>query len=208
MKTVLAFGDSNTWGLAPGSNPKERYGRDVRWTGLLEELVPGIRVAEEGLCGRTTVFEDELRKGRKGIDSLPTVLETHAPIDAVILMLGTNDCKTIYQASPYVIGKGIERCIEEIEKVLPASKILLVSPIVLGADVWRADKDPEFGRESVTTVGLLPEVYKRIAAAHGTAFLAASDYAGPNPADDEHLDAEGHRALASALAEELKLILR
>ena len=59
---------------------------------------------EEGLCGRTTVFEDELREGRKGAAFLPTLLESHAPVDRVVLMLGTNDCKTFYNASA-------ERCV-------------------------------------------------------------------------------------------------
>lgn len=94
MKEILCFGDSNTYGLIPGT--KERYGRDTRWTGLLEQHLyeKGYRIIEEGLCGRTTVFEDELREGRKGAALLPTLLESHAPIDRVVLMLGTNDCKT------------------------------------------------------------------------------------------------------------------
>lgn len=93
MKEILCFGDSNTYGLIPGT--KERYGRDTRWTGLLEQHLyeKGYRIIEEGLCGRTTVFEDELREGRKGAALLPTLLESHAPIDRVVLMLGTNDCK-------------------------------------------------------------------------------------------------------------------
>lgn len=58
---------------------------------------------EEGLCGRTTVFEDELRENRKGVEALPMLLETHAPLEKVVLMLRTNDCKTVYQASAEVI---------------------------------------------------------------------------------------------------------
>lgn len=66
MKEILCFGDSNTYGLIPGT--KNRYGRDTRWTGLIEQQLygKGCRIIEEGLCGRTTVFEDELREGRKG----------------------------------------------------------------------------------------------------------------------------------------------
>ena len=66
MKQILAFGDSNTWGLIPGSAPYERYPWGVRWTSLLQEKFADkdIRVVEEGLCGRTTVFEDQSRPGR------------------------------------------------------------------------------------------------------------------------------------------------
>ena len=81
MKEILCFGDSNTYGLIPGT--KNRYGRDTRWTGLIEQQLygKGCRIIEEGLCGRTTVFEDELREGRKGAAFLPTLLESHAPVD-------------------------------------------------------------------------------------------------------------------------------
>ena len=87
MKEILCFGDSNTYGLIPGT--KNRYGRDTRWTGLIEQQLygKGCRIIEEGLCGRTTVFEDELREGRKGAAFLPTLLESHAPVDRVVLML-------------------------------------------------------------------------------------------------------------------------
>lgn len=87
MKEILCFGDSNTYGLIPGT--KNRYGRDTRWTGLIEQQLygKGCRIIEEGLCGRTTVFEDELREGRKGAAFLPTLLESHAPVDRVVLCL-------------------------------------------------------------------------------------------------------------------------
>ena len=109
MKEILCFGDSNTYGLIPGT--KNRYGRDTRWTGLIEQQLygKGYRIIEEGLCGRTTVFEDELREGRKGAAFLPTLLESHAPVNRVVLMLGTNDCKTFYNASAEVIGKGMRK---------------------------------------------------------------------------------------------------
>lgn len=66
----------------------------------------GYRIIEEGLCGRTTVFEDPLRDGRKGVDILPVVLESHNPVDIVVLMLGTNDCKIVYDASAEVYRNG------------------------------------------------------------------------------------------------------
>ncbi len=96
MKQILAFGDSNTWGLVPGSKPHERFAWGQRWTSILQEKFDPeeVRIAEEGLCGRTTVFEDELRPGRKGVSSIPILLESHYPIDVLVLMLGTNDCKT------------------------------------------------------------------------------------------------------------------
>jgi lysophospholipase L1-like esterase len=203
MKQILAFGDSNTWGLVPGSRSLERYPWGVRWTSRLQEMKSDIHVAEEGLCGRTTVFEDELRPGRKGVSTLDPLLESQYPVDAVILMLGTNDCKTYYKASSYVIGKGIERCLDAIEKYVPAEKILLISPIHLGDDVWRPEKDPEFNRESVAVSKELRKVYEDIARRRGTAFLAASDHVVPSSVDDEHMNEDGHRIFAEVVYSEL-----
>ena len=197
MKHILAFGDSNTWGLIPGT--KERYPYEKRWTGIIDSRLDGVRIIEEGLCGRTTVFEDELRPGRKGADLFPIILESQSPIDGLIIMLGTNDCKAINNATSYTIGKGIERCLNIASIYLPADKILLMSPIHLGENVWRPDKDPEFNKESVKVSKELKSVYKEIAERRGHKFLAASDYARAGEADEEHLDEEGHRMLAEAI---------
>ena len=99
MKQLLCFGDSNTWGLIQKTN--ERYSWGVRWTSILQEKLydKDVRVLEEGLCGRTTVFDDAYRKNRNGLKSLPEILETSYPIDAAVIMLGTNDCKAYYKSN-------------------------------------------------------------------------------------------------------------
>lgn len=204
MKFVLAFGDSNTWGLVPGSRCLERYPWEQRWTGLLEGKCRCVRIIEEALCGRTTAFEDDLRPGRKGVSALPMILESHHPLDAAIVMLGTNDCKRIYSLSAETIGRGIGLCLDVLEQYLPAHRILLVSPILLGEDVWKPDKDPEFGTQSVRTCRELKRVCQRIARERGTAFLAASDYVSASSADCEHMDGEGHRLFADVVFEKLR----
>ena len=209
MKEILCFGDSNTWGLNPATyclNSKKygRFSRDVRWTGrLAEALQPyDYHVVEEGLCGRTTVFEDELRDNRRGSDMLPTLLESHAP-DKVILMLGTNDCKSYYHASAEVIGLGIEKLIEQIRTYSESIEILLVSPILLGEHVWEAEYDPEFDQQSVQTSKQLKKVYQKIALQNGIEFLAASDYARASEIDQEHMEEEEHRKLADGIFEKM-----
>ena len=203
MKSLLVFGDSNTWGLIPGTYPQQRYPWETRWTGLLQENLPEVRVIEEGLCGRTTVFEDSLRPGRKGVDTLPGILETNRPIDSAIVMLGTNDCKSVYGASAYTIGKGIELILDQLNKYLPSEKILLISPIFLGDEVWREERDPEFDKRSIEVSKELKDTYAKIAQRRGTRFLAASDYVTANPADDEHLDEDGHRKFFEVVLEKL-----
>jgi len=206
MRQILAFGDSNTWGLVPGSKPHERFEWGKRWTSILQEKFDpeDTRVIEEGLCGRTTVFEDELRPGRKGVSSLPFLIESHYPLDAVVLMLGTNDCKASYNASSYTIGLGVERCLDEIEKSVERDSIILVSPIHLGDEVYRPEKDPEFDEESIQKSIELKSVYEKIAGRRNIRFIAASDYVTPSRVDDEHMDESGHKVFAQVVFDELK----
>ncbi len=110
MKTILCFGDSNTWGFDPASITApfpSRHPHDVRWTGVLAAtLGAGYRVIEEGQNGRTTVHEDPHVIGRKGREYLTPCLESHKPIDLVILMLGTNDLKSTFNVPPGEIANG------------------------------------------------------------------------------------------------------
>ena len=90
MKQILCFGDSNTYGLIPGTT-NQRYGWGTRWTSILDDKVrtKGYRVIEEGLCGRTTVFDDPFRTERRGTEMLPAILESHSSIIHDLLELGT-----------------------------------------------------------------------------------------------------------------------
>lgn len=205
MKRILCFGDSNTYGYIPDATG--RYGEDIRWTGRLQKkLASEAIVIEEGLCGRTTVFQDELRIGRRGTEILPVLLESHAPLDLVIVMLGTNDCKTVYGASAEVIGKGIEKIIEQIQSIQPQAKILLISPILLGEEVWKPEFDPEFSEESVRVSRRLKSVYEKIARKNNCLFLAASDVTNPSEKDQEHLDEVGHKELAKEVYKAIQSI--
>lgn len=207
MKQILCFGDSNTYGLIPGE--QGRFGWGVRWSSILDERVrkKGYRVIEEGLCGRTTIFDDTYRKGRRGTQLLPVLLEAHSPIDIVILMLGTNDCKTVYGATPERIGEGVEELVSQIQRFDSNIRIVLVSPIALGSEVWKEEYDIEFSRYSVKVSEKLPEVYRKIAWKRGLEFLAASDYANPSSADQEHMDAENHRRFAEAISRKIESMI-
>ena len=183
MRQILCFGDSNTYGLIPGT--ANRYSWGTRWTSILDEKLQfyGYRVAEEGLCGRTTMFADAYRPGRSGIDMLPAILET----------------------TPEKIGVGIERLLDQIWREREDLPVLLISPIHLGADVEKYDR--EFDRRSVEVSKGLKRVYEQIAKRRGIAFLAASDVALPGEKDQEHMTREGHAALAEAVFEKVREIL-
>ncbi len=105
MKTVLVYGDSLSWGRVPGR--RDRHPFEARWTNILaERLGDDVRVVEECLPGRTTVFDDPFQPGRNGRDSLAVALESHAPIDLFVLMLGTNDMKAVYGATAFEAAQG------------------------------------------------------------------------------------------------------
>jgi hypothetical protein len=98
MRTVLCYGDSNTWGYEPATG--NRFPEDVRWPGVLaRELGNGFRVIEEALNGRTTVREDPVEEYKNGKDYLRPCLESHRPLDLVIIALGVNDLKARFFAS-------------------------------------------------------------------------------------------------------------
>lgn len=199
MKQLLCFGDSNTWGLIPKTN--ERYSWGERWTSILQEKLydKDVRVLEEGLCGRTTVFDDAYRKNRNGLKSLPEILETSYPIDAAVIMLGTNDCKAYYKSNSYNIAKGLGLCVDELLKYISPEKVLIVSPIFLGDAVWKEEFDPEFDAHSVDIAKGLFNEYKKVAETKGTNIISASDFARPSNVDQEHLTKEGHQLLAHAI---------
>ena len=119
-------------------------------------------------------------------------------------MLGTNDCKKIFNANSHTIGKGLELCLDELEKYISPDKILVVSPIKLGSEVYIPEKDPEFDKGSIETSKNLKREYEKIAKRRGNQFLAASDFADPSSVDDEHMDEEGHKKLSVAILSKLQ----
>jgi lysophospholipase L1-like esterase len=128
---ILCFGDSYTQGVVPGGEVgfEERFGVNVRWPGQLhQKLGPGFEILEEGLMGRVTDFDDPNRIGKNGLAYLHPCLESHKPLDIVILMLGTNDCKERYHRQPEDITAGVHNLLSKISSLVPQAKILLMSP--------------------------------------------------------------------------------
>ena len=145
MRHILCYGDSNTWGYTPGTG--ERHAPDVRWTGVLRRLLgEGWEVLEEGMNGRTTVFDNPMSPGRNGSAYLLTCLETHKPLDLVILMLGTNDLRftdawgAAEGAAALVKSIRLYNHMEESTHIFPGKpRILLIAPILAHADLDNRD---------------------------------------------------------------------
>ena len=116
MKTVLCFGDSNTHGQIPGKDGG-RYEKEIRWPGVLKSMLgDSFDVIEEGLGGRTTVFEDPIEEDKSGKAYLQQCLHSHKPIDLIIVMLGTNDLKIRFGLTAYDVSLGLETLVKKIEE--------------------------------------------------------------------------------------------
>ncbi len=208
MREILCFGDSNTWGADPAT--KGRFPNDVRWTGVLQAaLGSGYRVIEEGLNGRTSVWEDPVEGDKMGKRHLVPTLESQAPLDLVILMLGTNDTKKRYSASPMDIQWGMDKILDIISKCPygrdgKAPPVLLVAPVPLGK---LSEYAPIFEGGVEKSRALAP-LYAELARARGCAFFDAGSVVTCSDLDGVHFEAAGHRALGEALAREVKKLVK
>ena len=205
MKSVVCFGDSNTYGHDPATG--ERLPDEVRWTCLLQKLLgDGYKVIEEGLNGRTTVFDDPNDDWKNGIDYLKPCLNSHKPVDIVILMLGSNDLKEVFHASPEDIANGAAELVKVIreftqEKQGFIPRILLVSPAEIGEGITHSPFYGSFYENAIGRSREFPKWYQKVAEEYGCEFLDAAEYVQPSRLDSLHFTAEGHAALAEALAD-------
>jgi lysophospholipase L1-like esterase len=201
-RTVLCFGDSNTYGSIPGE-VGGRFARDVRWPGVLAaELGDGWHVIEEGLPGRTTVFEDPLSPYRRGADYLPPSLASHAPLDVVVIFLGTNDLKARLSAGASDIAAGVGVLAQMVLASgsghgSEAPRVLLLGLPRLGAPL-----EPEFsGAEEKAAE--LPRHLAQEAAMIEADLLDLADLVTYSHLDGIHLDAAGHSAVGAAVGRQL-----
>lgn len=202
MKTVVCFGDSNTWGYKPGNG--ERYDWETRWTGILQNrLGSEYRVHEEGLPGRTTCYPDPLSPGRNGMEFLPVVLGTHAPIDLLIIMLGTNDTKAHLGLGAFDIAKGVGKLLETAASEV--GQILLISPLPV-VPTPDYEKALSFAG-AIEKSQKLAEYYLHFASKSGCHFLNGATVGESSNVDGIHLSAETHHALGERVAEIAKRIL-
>lgn len=221
MKTVLCFGDSNTNGCNPAFDIRNwepdweekgpvRYPREVRWTGVLAEMLgPEYYVIEEGLPGRTTMYEDPTSPYRKGSDYIVPCMQTHAPIDLLVVMLGTNDVKAMFTPSEPTIGAGLEEFMRIIKN--PAlwdgknnGKILLVAPPPIGEQISTSPFYGMFDETSVRVSKKFDRIYKGVARVMECEYLNAGEYIQSSPLDSIHFSKEDHQKLAEAMCKKIK----
>lgn len=206
-KSVLCFGDSNTYGSNP--NGQQRFPRDIRWTGRLQKMLgEGYYIIEEGCPGRTAVYDDPIEEYKNGKEYLIPCLYSHMPLDLVIIMLGTNDCKMRFNLPAYDIAWSMENLIQTVKTtgMLYGStpQILLMAPVPLEERGWLGEifiggaaKSRELG-----------ERFKGIAQKLDVHFMDAGEAVTWIGDDGVHLDESGHEALAQKIYEKVQEILK
>lgn len=203
MKTILCYGDSNTYGFNPINGM--RYPKDVRWTGRLQTLLgEKYAVIEEGCNGRTTVFDDPVDGWKNGLSYLKPCLNSHKPVDVVIMMLGSNDLKDIFHASAEEIAKGAERLVQEIYDFADDKQgfrpiVILVSPPEIGPDICRSAFHYAFDETAIVRSKEFHKYYKEVADRNHCVFFDAAEYVKASETDSLHLMPEEHEKLAKGL---------
>jgi len=207
-KTILCFGDSITWGY----NPKDgtRFAAEDRWPRALESALGGrVRVIEEGLNARTVATDDLARPFRNGMAMLPPLLESHAPIDMVVIMLGTNDSAPCYGLTAGRIGMNAIAMVRAINASQAgpggvAPKTMLMAPPPLGS--LSPEMSLMYSGGQGTSRGLAA-AYETVAKRFGTAYLNVADVVQVSAVDGVHLDPEAQRALGTAVGKVVEPLL-
>jgi lysophospholipase L1-like esterase len=217
-KEILCYGDSNTWGCIPRWKdlgvPSERYDQDTRWTGRLSALLgDGYHIIEEGLGGRTSIYDFPGESWRNGLPYFQPCLLSHRPLDLVVIMLGTNDLHACLHPSAERLGDGIRTLVDVVRATPKCGRdntpppILVIAPAHIKEAQGRKEVYPKLGGEKGEALSRqFAAVYRQAAEDLGCHFLDAARYAQPSDADGLHWMPESHRLLADALAQAIPAI--
>ncbi len=208
---ILVYGDSLTWGIVPDS--RQRLPFASRWPGVMEaELVRAglsVRVVEDCLNGRRTVWDDPFKAGRNGLMGLEQRIEVNSPLALVMLMLGTNDFQAMHDNRAWQSAQGIAALVHAIRRApiepgMTIPPIMIVSPPLPG--VAAGSMEQKFAGARERAAGL-EEAYQRIAAELNCHFYDAGVVAAASRADGVHLDADQHQALGREIAPSVAALL-
>lgn len=208
MYSVLCFGDSNTWGMNPQT--MARFEPELRWTGVLQkELGTNFKIIEEGLVGRTAAFSFPFEPEVSGLTYFLPCVKSHAPLDMIVLMLGTNDLA--YGATPLQIARGLARYIPIANENAGSDlgkkpKILLISPVQITGDFEKSPFREIFGdlNACIEKSRHYSKYVQEIAGENGCMWLDSAAVAKASVTDGLHFDARGHAALGQKIAEIVK----
>lgn len=205
---VLCFGDSNTFGRdakqKKETGVKARLPIGVRWTSQLQGLLGNtFEIIEEGLGGRTTDLDDPKEEGKNGLTYLGPCLDSHSPIDLIILMLGTNDLKAVFGRTAAEVAAANRKLISVITEKIPQAKLILVAPILVDETNEAAAENYRGAAEKSKALGIEIE---KLANEVGASFVNLATYINPSVYDGIHIDLEDQQKVAELLSVEIKKI--
>ncbi|MBP2002161.1 lysophospholipase L1-like esterase [Paenibacillus shirakamiensis] len=203
MHTILCFGDSNTWGYDAATN--QRFDTSTRWTRLLgTALGKSVQVLEEGLSGRTSVHEDPLFEGLSGLSYIHPCLMSHAPLNLVIIMLGTNDTKERFGLTAYNIAQGIVRLAVKAKATNSghagqSPEVLVIAPPPIRDSYVHTPIGQAMGKGCSEKSEELSQHLAALLQGTGIHFADAKGHVIMNEIDYMHLDEDGHRRMAQCI---------
>jgi lysophospholipase L1-like esterase len=204
VQQVLVYSDSLSWGIVPLT--RNRLPFDARWPGVMENRLNAkgvvVRVIEDCLNGRRTVWEDPYKPGRNGLQGLAQRIEIHSPLTLVILALGTNDFQSMHPYNAWHSAQGIAALIAAIrgapiEPGMPVPPVLVLAPPPIRDP--RGPIAPKFAGGEAKCAGLA-EAYRKVSAELGCHFFDAATVTSSSVVDGVHLDADQHLRLGEAMA--------
>lgn len=205
MQHILVYADSLSWGIIPTT--RQRLDFERRWPGVMELGLNGtgkaVRVIEDCLNGRRTVWDDPFKPGRNGLNGLEQRIEIHSPLALVVLMLGSNDFQSMHQQNAWHSSQGIAALVAAIRRA-PIEPGMAVPPILIVApppiDVPQGPLAPKFEGGAQKCVGLAA-AYRDTATTLGCHFFDAGSVTPASRVDGIHLDADQHLLLGKALVD-------
>lgn len=208
QKRILCYGDSNTYGYIPTGG---RYDEHTRWPMRMQAVLgEGYAVIEEGFNGRTCVFDDPVEGGYKsGVRYLPPCLMSHNPLDAVIIMLGSNDTKARFGMTPMTIGQSMMQLVRvakqyAVNEAGEASHIIVVAPPQILDNLMQTRHAECFGEQAIAVSAGLARELRRITKLMRCDFFDAVPYAEVSALDAVHMTAQGHLRLGEAMAQKIR----
>jgi len=205
MQQILVYADSLSWGIIPDTRKRLEF--NARWPGVLEHALLAIgrsvRIIEDCLNGRRTVWDDPFKAGRNGLIGLAQRIEINSPLALVIVMLGTNDFQAMHQHNAWLSAQGLAALVNAIRQApiepgMPVPPILIVAPPPM--EEPRGPIAPKFAGGASRSIGLAA-AQREVAAALGCPFFDSGSVTSASRVDGVHLDADQHLTLGKALVE-------
>lgn len=211
MRHILVYSDSLSWGIIPTTRRRLLF--EQRWPGVMEMSLCSagrqVRVIEDCLNGRRTVWEDPFKPGRNGLVGLAQRIEIHSPLDLVVLMLGTNDFQSMHEHNVWHSSQGILALVSAIrtapiEPGMPVPQILVIAPPAIR--VPKGPIAPKFEGGERKCIGLAP-AYQKVCEEVGCHFFDAGNVITSSNVDGVHLDLEQHLVLGKAASDVVNSLL-